>query len=280
MRLYSDIVAALAGRLERTVEFTTCLLDENRLCVFLDGFNEVADRINHDIIEPIQCFIEQFPNVRLFIGSRPMAYEDVDFRLPGLGLLETRPIIPAFSLQPMHRQQVQTFVKSNYRRELPDADPQRIKEISKLLGIVGGNPNLFKMLQTPLHLMQFLRIYEAEPSVPPSLTVLTKRFLEWKYKRERDIAGEFLEVQFVELAQHYAWTVFYEYEKLGDNPAMPESLVREILRKYPHKVDISADKWLHHALNMTLFVRDKERNYQFVHQSYLEFFTMQDESRP
>jgi hypothetical protein len=272
MRSVSDIVAAIARRIERTSSLVAEFLENAYLTVFLDGFNEVAERIQTHIIEPIQDFIDSFPKTRIWIASRPLAYEDVDFRQSGKGSWATRAVIPAFLLQPMHGALIQEFVIKNYRRDLSATDGTRRVAIQQLFRVIQQNASLLKILQTPIHLMEFIRLYEQDPKVPPTVQILTQRFFQWKFRREKEMDKLFNPLEFNELTQHYAWTVLEDCTELGDNPSMPEAKVRETIRSFPHKVSLTADQWLYHALNMNLLGRDRALQYQFVHQSYLEFF--------
>lgn len=263
------IVDKIANRLERKIDFTENYLREGKITLFLDGFNEVLERLQTQMIRIIQQFIDDFPKTKIIIASRPLAYEEIEFKQSGTNLPQNRKPIPAFLLLELKEDLVKDFLKKNYQG---NAD--------KLFAEISKTKALLDSLNNPLYLAEFISIYEEGQQIPASLTIITSRFIEKKYKREKEkIDATFNKIEFAKLMAEYTQNISVD-DKFGmANPQVhyrdAKKIIEEAIKE--QKAETNTDRFLKNAISMNLLIKNREGTYSFAHQSYQDFFADYDE---
>ncbi len=261
------IVQRIAKRIERKVDFTQKYLEEGKITIFLDGFNEILPNLRENMQRKIQQFINDFPNVKIIIASRPLAYENIEFKKPTNNPLDNNKPIAAFLLIEMKENLVKNFIENNY-----NATQQ---EKIELFNLVKRHTKLFQMLQTPLYLAEFIKIYENKKELPDTTVDLTKRFLELKYLREYQKDANFPKEDFHDIMIQYTEKISMldELKESTQNPQVPEEIAKAILKPLLKKTEINENKFLFYAVNMNILFHNKQdKTYFFAHQSYQDFY--------
>lgn len=261
-----SIVEKIADRIERTAEFTEIYLKEGKITLFLDGFNEILDRLKQEMVRAVQNFIDKYPKIRIIVASRPMAYEEIEFKEAGTNAREHRKPIPAFLLLEMKEELIQNFIAKNYK-----GDKEKLWKFLNQIQFKG----LLDTLKNPLYLAEFLTIYEEDKAPPPSTTAITAHFIERKYAREKEkIDATFDKQLFNQLIADYTIRISIN-EKYGmSNPQVTEedakAIIEEVIKE--NKLEMTARKFLHNAVSMNLLVKHRSGTYSFAHQSYQDYF--------
>lgn len=261
-----SIVEKIANRIERTSEFVVEYLKEGKITLFLDGFNEILDRMKHEMVRAIQNFIDKYPNIRIIVASRPVAYEEIEFKESGTTVREHRKPIPAFLLLEMKEELIQNFIAKNYK-----GDKEKLWTFLNQPQFKG----LLDTLKNPLYLAEFLTVYEEGKAPPPSTTAITARFIERKYKREKEkIDARFDKHLFNQLMADYTFHISIS-EKYGmSNPQVMEEDAKAIIEGIikENKLEMTVQKFFHNAVSMNLLVKHRAGTYSFAHQSYQDYF--------
>ncbi len=264
------ILKKIAKRLERNEELIENYLNEGKITLFLDGFNEILEQFQHQIIRIIQGFIDDFPNTKIIIASRPVAYEEIDFKKSGKTPSQHRDVIPAFLLLELKDNLIKDFIKKNYKGDT-----------EALFKEINSKPNLMSVLNNPLYLAEFISIYQDGNQMPSSTTVITERFINKKYKREKELIDTtFNQKEFANVMGEYTQHISVDDDFGMSNPQVPYKKVKEILEKIiqEKKYNINSDNFLKNAISLNLLVKNKQENtYYFAHQSYQDFFVDYEE---
>jgi predicted NACHT family NTPase len=255
----------IARKTDRSVEFVENYLKEGKFAVFIDGFNELMDKISTKFERSIQIFIDRYQNTKTVIASRPTAYENIAFKQAGNADLQSRKPIRAFLIKEMKDDMIEQFVKKNYTKP---------EDAKNLLAKIRENKKLEQMLGNPLYLFELIQIYDPEKQIPPSTNALTGKFLESKYKREKSRNTEFKRDIFHETMILYAQTVYLEIGE--DNPHVAQETAWKIVTKELAEHKISVKTFFEWALSLHILFKEKEKSekekYFFTHQSYFSYY--------
>ncbi len=258
------IVGKLAQRMERSENFVENYLRAGKLNVYLDGYNEVLPRMVTVVLRGIQQLVDQYPNTKITIASRPTAFEDVPFYQAGNGSLSQRKPVPAFILQNMSNDLVKKFIDLNYSG---DKASLWVKLQDK------QNQDLLLLLSNPLYLHEFISVYEKTGQMPNSSTSLTSRFFKLKYQREEKINPSFDSKTFAAILLQYAHGIAFDDAFGLANPLVPENhalkVLNSVIKEYHHQM--SAQDFLRYSCSLHILKKDRQEQYCFVHQSYLDF---------
>lgn len=257
----STIPKQIAKRLDRTLDFTLEWLQKGKITLYLDGFNEVLERLRNQLVRSIQRFIDDYPQVKIILASRPVAYEDIDFKTP-----KRNKNIPAFLLLEMKETLIEDFIRKNYKGN-QIALWAFLKQPENLM--------LLQTLNNPLYLAEFLTIYQVDIESPPSTTAITERFIYRKYQREKaQIDITFNAAEFSQLMAYYTLMISDDDQFGMSNPQVPYRVLHKIVESgcAEYKTEMTTAHFLRNATSMHLLVKHREGSYAFAHQSYQDFF--------
>ena len=263
------IVSKISQKITRERNFTEQLLRDGKIILFLDGFNEVLEHLVESTRRKIQSFIDTYPNSKIIIASRPVAYEEIEFKVSDNSLLEQRKPIPAFLLLEMKEELIENFVKNNYSGDW--------KALFRFLK-EKKNESLFNMLKTPLYLAEFIKTYEPDRQIPATTTILTGKFLNLKYEREKEKNAEFDKNIFHSALVAYTIEISVHDDFGMQNPQVPKLVAEKILSKVLEKSKLTIAEFLRYAVSLNILLYHRiDNSYSFAHQSYQDFY-MDEES--
>ena len=146
------------------------LAGKGRVRIFIDGINEVAERLQKSIFTFIQKLRDDYNNLKLVLSSREkfiLDYSSLDFE--------------RYEIKPLSKEKQQTFLE----KYLPNE--KNVKQIlDQIYELMGGDT----IASNPWMLFMVSEIYKEQKVVPESRTDLYDKYFSAWYKREKDKAKE------------------------------------------------------------------------------------------
>ncbi|MCP4362955.1 MAG: SUMF1/EgtB/PvdO family nonheme iron enzyme, partial [Chloroflexi bacterium] len=280
-----------APHLEKTLQQKGGLL-------LLDGYDEVpeAHRRRELLKEAIFDFQRCFEKVHILVTSRPYAYTDPDWQLPGFARTELLDFSP---------EQVQNYIERWYQA-MEAADPNLTAEqvtafTDQLQQEVGGkgNPNLRELAPRPLLLAQMCSLHRSRGggALPDERHQLYEENVEllldlWERPKliydtqgqEREERSALLELGIAkkELRQVLNQVAYEVHKEQADNLAgtadIPErKLAGLLLTASARKENVSYERIVHYVKNRAGLLEDRgpdrqgQHIYTFPHRTFQEY---------
>ncbi|MEV2240779.1 NACHT domain-containing protein [Micromonospora sp. NPDC049891] len=179
----------LVADAEQVVEVA---LARGRLCVFLDGLDEVVTERRGAVAEDIKEFAERHPTTQIVVTCRDAVYDgdlrpvfDREIRVAGFDDAGIRHFLRLwFTRRPGAEQHT-----PGRERDEVSADSRHIVE--QLLAELRSSPTVMRLARSPLMLTMISTLYEADAGAGPMLTNSRAEFyqqaVEHLLRRDRDL---------------------------------------------------------------------------------------------
>jgi hypothetical protein len=179
----------LVADAEQVVEVA---LADGRLCVFLDGLDEVVTERRGAVAEDIKEFAERHPTTQVVVTCRDAVYDgdlrpvfDREIRVAGFDDAGIRHFLRLWFTR---RRGAEPHATGRERDEV-SADPRHIVE--QLLAELRSSPTMMRLARSPLMLTMISTLYEADAGAGPMLTNSRAEFyqqaVEHLLRRDRDL---------------------------------------------------------------------------------------------
>ncbi|GAB3849850.1 hypothetical protein GCM10029963_35050 [Micromonospora andamanensis] len=179
----------LVADAEQVVEVA---LASGRLCVFLDGLDEVVTERRGAVAEDIKEFAERHPATQIVVTCRDAVYDgdlrpvfDREIRVAGFDDAGIRHFLRLWFTR---RPDAEQHAPGRERDEV-SADPRHIVE--QLLAELRSSPTVMRLARSPLMLTMISTLYEADAGAGPMLTNSRAEFyqqaVEHLLRRDRDL---------------------------------------------------------------------------------------------
>ncbi|MBQ1051741.1 NACHT domain-containing protein [Micromonospora sp. C51] len=179
----------LVADAEQVVEVA---LVSGRLCVFLDGLDEVVTERRGAVVEDIKEFAERHPTTQVVVTCRDAVYDgdlrpvfDREIRVAGFDDAGIRRFLRLW----FTRRRGAGQHAGGRERDEPVAAPRHIVE--QLLAELRSSPTVMRLARSPLMLTMISTLYEADAGAGPMLTNSRAEFyqqaVEHLLRRDRDL---------------------------------------------------------------------------------------------
>ncbi|MGC5055072.1 NACHT domain-containing protein [Micromonospora sp. DT48] len=181
----------LVADAEHVVDVT---LASGRLCVFLDGLDEVVTERRGTVAEEIKEFAERHPRTQIVVTCRDAVYDgdlrpvfDRDIQVAGFDDAGIRHFLRLwFTRWPGSEAEHHA---SEWERDEESADTGHVVE--QLLAELRSSPRVMRLARSPLMLTMITTLYEADAGIGPMLTNSRAEFyqqaVEHLLRRDRDL---------------------------------------------------------------------------------------------
>ncbi len=248
------LVEKIMSRLNLDSEIAQELLSRGRLNIFLDGLNEIENKIKSSIFKQIGNLINDYPNNFYLITSRPQHYNrEFDNQINNLKL-------PVFILQKMGDKQIIEFLSKN---------GSQVKEY--LLKEINENERLKKIIQTPLMLTMLIAVVLKEGKIPSEKGKIIRAFMISLYDREQKQIIDF-DIDLFHLLLCYLG--FQTRDLTGSNSGLDrDSIILPLLqsRKEQLGTPVNLLDFLKKAIDLNILVNDNNQ-FSFSHELYQEYY--------
>lgn len=258
LKLFSkgdNLIKVIQNKLKLTFNETKELIESGKLSIFLDGLNEVIKDIRKEIRIEIQNFILNYPENRVIITTRPLAYSD-EF-----------PKTPVFVLQKLQTNQINEFLTKNC------SNSTVIKLIQEE---IKSNDKFSKIVKVPLMLRMLINVaLNNNGIIPKNKVLIIKKFINGLYVREtKKITVEF---DYRVIHRLLCFLGFKSRELKGSNAGIRYEEIEAILEKRIEKsrFTLSAYMFLDIAMDLSIIVKDNDK-YSFIHELYQEYYASEE----
>jgi hypothetical protein len=244
----------IKSKLEFDDDIMESLFINGKLNIFLDGLNEIEQKIKNSIYIQIRNLLDDYPNNFIIITSRPNSYNrDFDNQL-----LSSK--IPVFKLQKMGDSQILEFLTKNGK----NVKEFIVKEITE-------NPRLKNIVQKPLMLTMLIAVVIKEGKIPNEKGKIIRLFMYSLYEREQKQSIDFDKDMFHILL---CFLAFQTRELTGSNSGLDrDEYILPLLetRKSQLGLTINLLDFLLKAIDINILVKD-DNQFSFSHELYQEYY--------
>lgn len=164
------------------------IASSGKLCLLLDGFDEVSDESVNDIVEEIEFLQIRYPELRLIVSSRPG--NEIQ-KLPGFEVVD---------LLPLTEDDYDPFM-----RKLRIPSTKRVELIS---AIQESPSNIEGIISTPLMMTLVILVYESEREIPRTLPEFFEKLFHVVFTRHDRLKIGFNRKHFSGLSERKLQKVF------------------------------------------------------------------------
>ncbi|UVL65705.1 NACHT domain-containing NTPase [Pseudomonas sp. B21-031] len=164
------------------------IASSGKLCLLLDGFDEVSEDVINDVVEEIEYLHIKHPELRLVVSSRPG--NEVQ-KLPGFEVVD---------LLPLRSTDYDPFM-----RRLKITSAKRVELIS---AIEQSPSNIEGIISTPLMMTLVVLVYESEREIPPTLPEFFEKLFHVVFTRHDRLKIGFNRKHFSGLSERKLQKVF------------------------------------------------------------------------
>ena len=243
------------------------LLKTGRIALFMDGFDEVADRLRGGLVQDLELLAREFPQTRIVITSRP------DSDIQSSELFRVIPLAPLVDSE--YKDVIRKMVGSEAHADQLIAQIEEAAAM-QLAPSRYGNGSIDRLLTTPLMVALLVVKFKIEQTVPRNLcdfyrdlfTLLLQRHDKTKagFRRERNskLADDDLQAVFDGLC--------FRMRKDGVT-SLSHPQFRATLKEVCEAEDIESETGniLKDITSITCLLLDDGGEYRFIHQSVQEF---------
>ncbi len=167
-----------AGRrplVENAEQVVSAALSTGRLCVFLDGLDEVVTDRRGDVALEIKEFAERYPSCQIVVTCRDSIYDN-----------DLRPVFErTIAVSGFDDAGIRHFLRLWFGRSKaasgeatggPELDPRQ--QVEQLMAALRVNPTLMRLARSPLMLTMIALLHDVDPGEGPMLTSSRAEFYE------------------------------------------------------------------------------------------------------
>ncbi|CRI55387.1 NACHT domain-containing protein [Pseudomonas sp. CCOS 191] len=164
------------------------IASSGKLCLLLDGFDEISDESVNDVVEEIEFLQIRYPDLRLIISSRPG--NEIQ-KLPGFEVVE---------LLSLTEDDYDPFMK---KLNIPSA-----KRVELISAIEESPSNIEGIISTPLMMTLVILVYESEREIPRTLPEFFEKLFHVVFTRHDRLKIGFNRKHFSGLSERKLQKVF------------------------------------------------------------------------
>jgi WD40 repeat protein/nucleoside phosphorylase len=265
--------AADVGRLEP--DQFLYMLQEGRIALLFDGFDELALRVTYDqVMEHFGTLIEAAQGqAKVIVTSRTQHFlKDHDVKRE---LGERAAMLPGYRLIKLERfsqEQVRRFLEKRLGSEAAASERMALlRDVRDLLGL-SENPRLLGFIaELDAESLRAARARSGKITSAKLYELLINRWLEGEHHRVNPMgAPKGLSVQQLRRgAAELAMLLWERTERSVDIKELPSELIAAVRAHGEHALDEGVIR--HQLGSGSLLVRDEEGRFSFIHQSVLEW---------
>ncbi|MBI1348416.1 NACHT domain-containing protein [bacterium] len=238
------------------------LLDSGKIWLFLDGFDEIADRNRSSVVTALESLATRFPNTRMIITSRP----DSDIQSSAFfRVLALCPLRPGEYKQLIRRMCTNASIADRLINQTETADQ-----------LASDGRSITGLLNTPLMVALLLVKFNIEQSVPENLCDFYRELFILLLQRHDKSKAGFRRERQSKLSDDDIQAVFdslcFQMRKDGLS-AISKTRLRLVLKSICEDEDLTADSAcvLSDITKITCLLLEDGGEFHFVHRSVLEF---------
>ena len=261
-------------------------LDDGRALILLDGLDEVANEAKrYEIVNQIEVFLDQYPENRTIITSRPAGYKSAFFPTEEF---------PRYRLESFDDDKVEIFIKKWYESRFEDPEESQRRQES-LRQALAEQKRIKELARNPLLLTIIALIHRYEAYLPRQRHKLYDRAVKtlltnWDAGKELNykLPCEYLHHDDVErLMQQLAYWIHTQGgtgDKEGSTLIDKEELIKQ-LKKFiaeeksikSHQAKAEAERFVAHIQERAGLLNEQGQDcYAFVHKSFQEYLAAQE----
>ncbi len=236
------------------------LLDRGEFIFFLDGYDEVKKELKQKTIMGIKNINELYPNIKLFISSRP--YTNIDM-LQNFQTLE---------ICPLDEEEIVGFIKKQID------DEQLASQMCSSVN-VARKSKISSFLQNPLLLTLYILTYQNSSEIPGQASLFYRRvinalFIEHdsktKFGYQRERVSKVSYDRFEDVMKKFSIVSFFD-DKISFDYEYARKLIGQIIDNDENCNFTSEELIEDLKLAFSLWVEDSGF-YSFAHRSIQEYF--------
>lgn len=248
------VIGKVKGKLGIDNDLTEELLKRGRLNIYLDGLNEIENKIKPRVFKQINSMLDDYSKNFYLITSRPQHYNrEFDDQINGRK-------IPVFQLQKMKDNQIDDFLNKNGKQ---------VKNY--ILQEINQNERLKKIIQTPLMLIMLIAVVIKEGRIPSEKGKIIRAFMFSLYDREQRQIIDFDKDIFHLLL---CFLGFQSRDLTGSNSGLDrDEYILPLLeqRKTQLGIQVNLLDFLRKAIDLNILV-DDDNQFSFSHELYQEYY--------
>jgi len=249
-RINTFLVSHSNGQVD--IETVKQLIPETSLLFLMDGIDEIADAPFYEIENGIKGILNEFPNSRFVISTRP-SYFYHDKRIFD---------IETFKIEPLSKEQIKHLVMNYYDSVKKDAAKAR-----KLLARLNENTRLSELLTNPYLLTLTCEIF-SEDYLPQNEAQIYELFITKIKARDKSKENtSTYKVAFNEIRLILESIAFNLIE--NRNNFISEDCLISIINQY---TKANALKTIDEIISRRLLRKISENQYGFTHQLWMTYF--------
>lgn len=236
------------------------LADSGKICLFLDGFDEIPNDVVRETILEIEHLSTRHPEMKIIVSSRP--HNEIQ-KVSGFRIIPLSPLTPA-----------------EYPGFLEKMGLSQIKRNETLAAIHSSSSRVSGIITTPLMMTLVVIVYESEREIPPTLPEFFERLFQVVFSRhdrlkagfERKHYSGLSERKLQELFEAFCFmTIQIEYGRSLNNEQFNEVFDRAL--EYSEDCKCEVEKF---KLDITkvacLMLEEGIDLTTFLHKSILEYY--------
>ena len=261
-------------------------LDDGRALILLDGLDEVANEAKrYEIVNQIEVFLDQYPENRTIITSRPAGYKSAFFRTEEF---------PRYTLESFDDDKIELFVKKWYESRFEDPEESQRRQES-LREALAEQKRIKELARNPLLLTIIALIHRYEAYLPRQRHKLYDRAVKtlltnWDAGKELNykLPCEYLHHDDIErLMQQLAYWIHTQGgtgDKEGGTLIDKEELIKQ-LKEFiveeksikRHQAEKEAERFVAHIQERAGLLNEQGQDcYAFVHKTFQEYLAAQE----
>ncbi|MRG49026.1 SMEK domain-containing protein [Chitinophaga sp. SYP-B3965] len=275
---YKSLAEFIIDQLDRKYEHLFAeKLEKSQLIVLIDGIDEINRiKLRHDVVERINAFIAQYPEIKIIVSSRIVGYKEVQLNAHFHHLQVGR----------FGHEQIQQFVSNWFAAIMGDKGDHN--NTDDLLRAISRNKSVYELAGSPLLLTIIALIHYQGNTLPEKRVALyevaTSTFLEnWVRQREPSKPANFDKEMLIEMLSPISFHIHQNYTTGLISESELKGLLLEEYRKINPKLSTKEEKSdvrdiIEFLREDAGFLFEKGRNEQgeamfgFVHQTFQEYF--------
>lgn len=236
------------------------IASSGKLCLLLDGFDEISDDSVNDVVEEIEFLQVRYPELRLIVSSRPG--NEIQ-KLPGFELVNLLPI-----------------VKADYEPFMRKLNISTAKRVELMSAIKESPSNIEGIISTPLMMTLVILVYESEREIPRSLPEFFEKLFHVVFTRHDRLKIGFHRKHYSGLSERKLQKVFEAfcfmvvelgYGRTLDSEAFDTSFEAAI--QYVEECKCEVDGFKKDIVKVAcLMMEEGIEGFAFLHKSIMEYY--------
>lgn len=228
-----------------------------RLCLLLDGFDEVDHSRVHEFATSIDILANKYPSLRIIVTSRPNSG------------IENSPLFDVIPIAPLSQEDLPGFFAKVLNKDKDLA--QRITDATAMSSAVA------KMASTPLLATLLTIVYRAHQKIPTDFPEFYDEVFQILLVRHDRSKNGYERKRRTELSDRDLQLVFEAFcfkTRAEGKPELSEIRALELARQSASAQQLACapDSFLHDIKKITCLLQEEAGRIEFLHQSVQEFF--------